>query len=47
MKFNKILFLLSFVGITNITIAGFFNDDEAQDKEIKDLKDKQANVEKS
>lgn len=46
MKFNKILFLLSFVGITNIAIAGFFNDDEAQDKEIKDLKDKQANVEK-
>ena len=46
MKFNKILFLLSFVGIANIAIAGFFNDDEAQDKEIKDLKDKQANVEK-
>ena len=46
MKFNKILFLLSFVGITNIAIAGFFNDDEAQDKEIEDLKDKQANVEK-
>jgi protein-disulfide isomerase len=45
MKLKNIFFIISFIGIFNITYAGWFDDDE-KNKEIEDLKAKQIVIEK-
>ena len=45
MKLKNIFFVISFVGIFNITYAGWFDGDE-KNEEIEDLKEKQIVIEK-
>jgi protein-disulfide isomerase len=46
MRTNRLLLIFSISAMMNIVSAGLFNDDDAQNKEIEGIKEKQVNVEK-